>query len=122
MFDIIFKTLVTFLTIYALMDIFIRFVEHIFDSEPEISKDMFVVIKVVNQEERLEGIVRSIIWKELNVENSGSVPNIVIVDMGSEDCTRLIGERLADDYSFIYYVTSEEYEKFKDDFGRNNRY
>lgn len=116
MFDIICKTVITFLVVYAVIDIFIRFISLKLCPKVFCNEDIFVVLKVCNQEEHLEGIVRSIIWNELNITNGGVVPNIVIVDMGSEDCTRLIGERLSDDYSFIYYTTVDEYEKFKDEF------
>lgn len=116
MFDVLIKTIITFLVIYALIDIVVKILNNKFCPAPHCGEDVFVILRVRNQEEQLEGIIRSIIWKNLNMTNGGYVPNIVIVDMGSQDCTRLIGERLSEDYSFIYYTTNEDYESFKDTF------
>ena len=116
MFSVFVKTIITFLVVYAVIDIVIRLINTTVFSTPHGDEDVFVILRVRNQEEQLEGIVRTIIWKNLNLTNGGYIPNIVIVDMGSDDCTRLIGERLSEDYSFIYYTTYEEYESFKDTF------
>lgn len=112
MFDILVKTLITFCVIYTIIELVSALVNMVMFPAGNVGENVFVVVKVCNQEDRLEGIIRNIIWYELNSLNGGFVPNIVIVDMGSDDCTRLIGERLSDDYSFIYYTTVEEYDKF----------
>lgn len=116
MFNVLFKTVVTFLTVYALIDIVIKFINCRFCPKPYNNEDVFVVLRVCNQEEQLESVVRSIIWKNLTLTNGGFVPNIVIVDMGSVDCTRIIGERLSEDYTFIYYMSAEDFDSIKDTF------
>ena len=116
MFNVLFKTIVTFLAVYALIDIAVKFINYKFCPKPYTNEDVFVVLRVCNQEENLERIVRNLIWKNLTLSNGGYIPNIVIVDMGSQDCTRVIGERLSEDYTFIYYMSYEDYDKIKDTF------
>ena len=78
--------------------------------------DVYVIIKVRNREKDLEYIVRSVVWRNLKQSGGGFVPNVLIVDMGSDDSTAAIARALADDYSFIYYITQEEYASFIDHF------
>ena len=93
MFEIIFKTLITFFTVYALIDIFTRII-NFFTSDGSDKGETFVVIKVKNQENNLEYIVRSIIWNFLTQNGGTKVPYILIVDMGSDDCTEKIAQRI----------------------------
>ena len=110
--EIILKTFITFFVIYALIDISMRVFRHFFGSETRKS-DVFVVIRVKNQEENLECIVRSVIWRFLSQNGGGKLPVILIVDVGSDDKTREISKRLCDDYHFIYYTTESKYNKMK---------
>ena len=115
MLSVIFKTIITFLAAYAVIDIAMRAFGFFFDASGA-NDDVFVIIKVRNREKDLEYIVRSIIWKNLSESRGGFVPNVLIVDMGSDDDTPTIARKLADDYSFIYYVTSDEYLSFIEHF------
>ena len=114
MHGVIFKTIVTFLAAYAMIDIIIRLVGFFF--KPINGDDVYVIIKVRNREKDLEYIVRSVVWRNLKQSRGGFVPNVLIVDMGSDDSTAAIARALADDYSFIYYITQEEYASFIDHF------
>ncbi len=114
MHGVIFKTIVTFLAAYAVIDIIIRLVGFFF--RPVSGDDVYVIIKVHNREKDLEYIIRSVIWKNLSESKGGFVPNVLVVDMGSDDSTAAIARRLADDYSFIYYITQEEYASFIEHF------
>ena len=116
MWDVICKTTVTFLIIYAVIDIIIRVFNYFTTKDPFSKEDVFIIIKVCNQEKNLEQVVRGLVWKNLALSRGGYIPKILIVDEGSDDETRFIGERLSDDYSFIYYTTKDEYDKFKDTF------
>lgn len=115
MLNVIFKTIITFLAAYAVIDIVMRLFGVFFEPAAD-GNDVFVVIKVRNREKDLEYIVRSIIWKNLSEAKGGFVPSVLIVDMGSDDGTEAIARKLADDYSFIYYVTCEEYASFMEHF------
>lgn len=118
MWMIFWKAAVTVLVIYAVIDIVRRMVTAVFRKKPAISDDVFLVLKVKNQQSTLEGVVRALIWKHLRLNIGGFVPNILIVDMGSDDDTAEIAKRLCDDYSFIYFTTEEQYNGMKNAFFR----
>ena len=109
---IIFKSLLTFFAIYGLVQLvkdICTFCTDIYKSKEKCT----LVIKVRNGENSLEYTVRMLIWKFLSSSSGGYVPEILIVDMGSDDLTEQIAKRLCREYSFIYYTTSELYEKAK---------
>lgn len=110
--DVIIKTFVTFFVIYALADIFTRIFKHLFGKEHH-KNEIFVIVRVKNQEENLEYIVRSVIWRFLSQSAGGKLPFILIVDMGSNDKTHEISQRLCNDYDFIYYTTEEKFNQMK---------
>ena len=110
--EILIKTLITFLLIYALSDIAVRIFRFFTHNEMHKS-ELFVVIKVKNQESNLEYIVRSIIWRFLNQNGGVRVPYILIVDMGSDDGTEKIAKKLCSDYEFIYYASEDKYNEMK---------
>ncbi len=113
MWYILLKSVVTVLVIYALIDIVHKTIFAFFIREPYKDENVFVVIKVKNQESKIEGVVRSLILKHLSVSGGGYVPNILIVDTGSKDSTPEIAKRLSEDYSFIHFVTEEKFEQMK---------
>jgi hypothetical protein len=114
--DVLFKTIITFFVFYALIDIVSKLLSMIFVKKPYCNEDVFVILKVKNQETNLEYLIRTLIWKNLSISRGGYIPNVIIVDMGSDDNTKLIGEKLACDYSFIHYMTNDDYLKLKDTF------
>lgn len=113
MWYILLKSVVTVLVIYALIDIVHKSVSAFFVREPYKNENVFIVIKVKNQENKIEGVVRSLIWKHLSVSGGGYVPNILIVDTGSTDSTPEISQKLSDDYSFIHFMTEDKFEQMK---------
>lgn len=118
MWYILFQAVVTVLVIYAIINIVGKLFIAIFSPEPYKSKDAFVIIRVKNQEKNIEGIIRSVIWHNLKISKGGYVPNILIVDSGSEDDTQIIAEKLCDQYSFIFYTTEEQFERMKNDYSK----
>lgn len=113
MWNILLKSVVTVLVIYAIVDILKNFVLCILGIKNNYDENVFIAIKVKNNEEHLEGIVRRIIYEQLKMSNGGYIPTILIVDMGSTDDTRKIALKMCDDYDFIYYTTEDEYIKIK---------
>lgn len=113
MLNILIKSVVTVLVIYAVIDIVKNFIYHLVGMKSDKDENVFIAIKVKNNEEYLEGIVRRIIWQQLKLSNGGYIPTILIVDMGSTDQTQRIALKLCDDYDFIYYTTEAEYIKIK---------
>jgi len=112
--DIILKTLITFFCIYGLTD-FLKNILSFFFSPKNPYEDIVLVIKVLNSEKTLEATVRMIIWKALSQSRGGFTPKILIVDMGSSDTTAEIAKRLSLDYSFINFMTYDEYITKKDE-------
>lgn len=116
MWCILLKAVVTVLVIYAVINIASKLVKTVFCPEPYTDRDSYVVLRVKNQEKNIEGIVRSIIWHNLKMNSGGYVPNIIIVDSGSDDRTKDVCEKLTEQYSFIFYTTDENFEKMKSSF------
>lgn len=71
-----------------------------------------IVVTVRNQQDSVEGILRSIVWNSLNNNSDRCVPNILVVDMGSTDDTRIILDKLAEEYQFIAVTDKEGYSEF----------
>lgn len=116
MWYILWQAVITVLVIYAVINILSKILIAIFNPEPYNSKDAFVVIKVRNQERNIEGIIRGVIWQNLKMNRGGYVPNILIVDMGSDDATKTISQKLSEQYSFIFYTTEEQFNQMKSAF------
>ncbi len=116
MWNILFKSIVTVLVIYALVDIIKQVIHFVLFRGSGYNENVFIAIKVKNNQDNLEGVVRRIICQYLKNSNGGIIPTILIVDGGSTDETRKIALSLCDDYSFVYYTTLEEYEKLEEKF------
>lgn len=65
---------------------------------------IYIIIAVKNQENRIEGFLRSIIFKILYGREE-TLKNIIVADLESSDNTKEIAKRLARDYE-ILKVTS----------------
>ncbi len=106
--DIIIRTFITFFAVYGLMG-FVREVVEFFFSPKRKFDELIIVVKVLNSEDTLEATVRMILWKCMSAKHGGFTPNILIVDMGSDDSTPEIAKKLCRDYSFIKYTTYDVY-------------
>ena len=111
MMTIILKSVVTFLAFFGLIQL-IKEIFYVINSEDD--NEYIVVIKVKNSEDTIEAAVRTVILKSLRDSNGGRVPEILIVDMGSDDSTPQIAQKLCDDYSFVHYTTENLYNKAKE--------
>ena len=89
----------------------INFYEWLHNMKIKRNDDVYIIITVKNQQETIEGIIRSVVWKSLNNSNGGIVPNILVVDMGSTDETLNILKRLNIEYNFIEVTDSKNYAK-----------
>ena len=100
------NTVFTFSVIYTLIA-FIKWVFSLVRAKDADCENLYVVIRVRNQEGVIEGVIRNIIVKYLKISNGAFIPNIIIVDTGSSDSTGEICKKLSEDYSFIYYVNEK---------------
>lgn len=115
MINIIMQSVICFLVVYAIIQIGINIYNKLLNTEVEEKDDLYIIITVKNLEDKIEGIIRSIVWKNLNTKQGGRIPNILVVDLGSDDETPLILERLCKEYSFIQVTDKNSYSKFIED-------
>lgn len=113
MISVLIKSFITFLAIYGFVQLIKDVIDFCAMPSGDNANDTVIVIKVKNSEETLEGAVRSVIWKCLKSSFWGKIPDILIVDLGSDDSTAQIAQKLCEDYSFIYYTTEDLYNKAK---------
>lgn len=96
----LFQVAVWILAIYGLIEIVISAFKFIVFMNNNV-KDMYILIAVKNQENTIEGIIRSIVFKNIYHRNESLFNNIIIADMGSTDETLNILKKLAGEYSFL---------------------
>ena len=92
--NIIFWTL----AIYGLFEI-IKNIVYIFTYTKFQSDGIYLIIAVKNQEEKIEGFMRSILFRVLYGKEE--IDNIIVADLGSSDGTKEILQKLEKDYKFI---------------------
>ena len=103
--------MICFFVIYGMIQMGFNVYNAISNVNSNKQDDVYIIITVKNQQDTIEGIIRSVVWKSLNNAHGGLVPKILVVDMGSTDETPQILSRLHDEYSFIQVTDSEEYVK-----------
>ncbi|MDK2799527.1 MAG: hypothetical protein PWP27_1905 [Clostridiales bacterium] len=112
MVEIIFQSLICFFAVYGVIQMGIQIYDYLYNFQSNNKKnDVYIIITVKNQQDTIEGIIRSVVWKSLNNNHGGIVPNILVVDMGSTDDTLKILDKLCMEYDFIEIADKEEYIK-----------
>lgn len=71
------------------------------------SDGIYVIIAVKNQEEKIEGFLRSILFKIL-YGREDVLKNIVVADLESKDKTKEIAKKLAKDYEVLKVTSWKE--------------
>lgn len=103
----LFQIIIWVLAVYGFIELLIS----LFNSVILINKnfnDMYILIAVKNQEESIEGIIRTIIFKNIYYKNEDLFNNIVIADMGSTDNTLRILRNLTREYSFLKVIDCKD--------------
>jgi cellulose synthase/poly-beta-1,6-N-acetylglucosamine synthase-like glycosyltransferase len=75
----------------------------------DLKKEVVIVIKVCNQQDNIEGVIRSVVWRSLKGANPLNIPTILVVDMDSTDETPIILKKLSRRYKFIKVASRQEY-------------
>lgn len=72
-------------------------------------KDITIVMAVKNQQDTVEGQVRSLVSNCVNMLEYGFQPHIIVVDMGSYDQTTDVLNKLVNDCEFLEarFLTTE---------------
>ena len=88
-----------------------RIIQVIFE-RMEAKKRYYVLMTVKNEENAVEGMLRSVVWTHLNQRNGSILPEIIVVDLDSTDGTYEILNRLSEEYAFIHPVRKQEYMEY----------
>ncbi len=112
MLNIFLQSVLCFFIVYGVIQMGINIYHELNNIYFKKTDDIYIIITVKNQQDTIEGIIRSIVWKSLNSKRGGgNVPNILVVDMGSIDETPEILKRLCVEYDFIEVTDNTEYTK-----------
>lgn len=71
------------------------------------SDGIYLILAVKNQEEKIEGFLRSILFKILYGKED-SLKNIIVADLKSEDKTKEIAKKLSDEYECLRVISWKE--------------
>lgn len=74
------------------------------------SDGIYVIIAVKNQEEKIEGFLRSTLFKILYGKEE-YLKNIIVADLKSTDKTKEIAKKLADEYDYLKVINWKECEE-----------
>lgn len=97
--DFIFNTILWTLAIYGLFEI-IKTIINICTYTNLKSDGVYVIIAVKNQEDKIEGFLRSFIFRIIYGKEE-TIKNIIITDLDSNDETLTILNKLQNDYDNI---------------------
>jgi len=68
---------------------------------------IYLIVAVKNQEDRIEGFLRSILFKILYGKEV-YVKNVIVADLESSDGTKEIAKKISNDYECVKYVSWKE--------------
>ena len=106
MLEIFLNGVVWVLAIYGLIEI-IKTIIYIITYTDLKSDGIYLIVAAKNQEEKIEGFLRSIIFR-LFYEKDISIKNIIVADLDSSDKTMEIVEKLHNDYEYIQPIKWRE--------------
>ena len=109
MLDIILISIFTFFAFYGILHITMDIASGVAQRRFSELARSHTVITVKDRENDVEGIIRSLAWKQLNLASCGTIPELYAVDLGSCDGTYEILERLALEYDFLRVLHKNEY-------------
>ena len=112
MLEFVFNTIVWTLAIYGLLEI-VKNVINIGTVTKFKSDGIYVIIAVKNQEEKIEGFLRSIIFKILYGREE-CLRNIIVADLQSTDNTKEITKKLSKDYDVLKVTSWKECKEIMD--------
>ena len=103
--DFIINGIIWTLALYGLIEI-IKTVYYVCTCTNLESKGIYLIIAVKNEEEKVEGFMRTILFRILYGKEE-HIKNVIVADLGSTDKTKEIVAKLAEDYRFIRLVDCE---------------
>lgn len=82
------------------------------------SDGIYVIIAVKNQEEKIEGFLRSILFKILYGREE-ELKNVIVADLESKDDTKTIAKKLSKDYECLKVLNWKETKELMDNIDEN---
>lgn len=82
------------------------------------SDGIYVIIAVKNQEEKIEGFLRSILFKILYGREK-ELKNVIVADLESKDDTKQIVKKLSKDYECLKVLSWKETKELMDNVNEN---
>lgn len=104
--EFLLNTIFWTLALYGLFEI-IKNIIYIFTYTKFKADGIYIIIAVKNQEERIEGFLRSTLFKILYGKEE-YLRNIIVADLESKDNTKEIAKRLSKEYDCLKVITWRE--------------
>mgnify|MGYP004558513923 FL=1 len=104
--EIVIKVMVWTLAFYGLFDIIKEIINITIHTHLN-SDGIYLIIGVKNQEDDIEGILRSVIFKILYGKEE-QIKDIIITDLNSKDTTKEIIQKLSKEYSCVKPLSWKE--------------
>ena len=104
--EFILNTIFWTLALYGLFEI-IKNIIYISTYTKMQSDGIYLIIAVKNQEEKIEGFLRSIIFKILYGKEDW-IKNIIVADLKSDDSTKKKKKKISSDYDCLNVTTWKE--------------
>ena len=79
---------------------------------------IYLIIAVKNQEDKIEGFLRSLIFKILYGKED-YLKNIMIADLKSTDSTKEIAKKLSEEYDFLKVINWKDCKEILDNVDQN---
>lgn len=106
MLNFIINTIFWTFTLYGIFE-FIKNIIYLTTYTNMKANGTYVIIAVKNQEEKIEGFLRSILFKIL-YGREDYLKNIIVADMESSDNTKEIAKKMAKDYELLKVTSWKE--------------
>ena len=97
--DYIFNVILWILALYGLFEL-IKKIIFSFNAFNKKSDGIYLIVAVKNEENKIEGFIRSVLFKFIYSKKE-NLKNIIITDLGSQDTTTEILNKIKCDYNFI---------------------
>jgi cellulose synthase/poly-beta-1,6-N-acetylglucosamine synthase-like glycosyltransferase len=110
--EFILQTIFWTLALYGLFEI-IKNIIYISTYTSFKSDGVYVIIAVKNQEDKIEGFLRSTLFKLLYGREE-YLKNIIVVDLKSEDKTKEIAKKLSKEYECLKVISWKECKEIMD--------
>lgn len=116
--NFIINAIVWTLALYGLIEI-IKTIYYVFTYKNLKPNGIYLIIAVKNQEEKIEGFLRSILFRFLYGKEE-NIKDIIVADLNSNDNTRIILDKLQKDYNCIKVTNWYECKEMIDNIDETN--